>query len=285
MKYPATIAKLLKTLLTEGAAPLSMFSASAKVSLSSQFAADILRIERSRAGSRVVVRNKAVLKIFAAQLFPSGLEIAPAGMSRATAVGHYRDAKAAGTTVAEPVLVRAFNKAVFERNGEVFPAAEFSLKYGVASFLLEESPFWGYGGTLAIVENLEPFLCFEKMDVAIDAAIYSGGKMSGRMITWFASPEMAKCGFLHCGDYDPVGIDEYLRLKVACGARVKLHIPANIEYLFKKFGKRGLLSASEAVLRRLRSTKDPDALRIIELMNTCNAGLEQEILLLGLENT
>ncbi|MCX5791428.1 MAG: hypothetical protein NTY45_04300 [Elusimicrobia bacterium] len=280
MKYPTAIAKLLKKLLTEGAAPLSMFSVSAKDSLSSQFAADILRIERFGAGSRVVVRNKAVLKIFAARLFPSGLEIAPAGMSRATAVGYYRDAKAPGTTVSEPVLLRAFNKAVFERNGEVFPAAEFSLKYGVASFLLAEPPFWGYSGTLAIVENLESFLHFEKMNIAADAAAYAGGKMSGRIIAWFASAEMAKCSFLHCGDYDPVGIAEYLRLKAACGARVKLHIPANIEDLFKKFGKRGLLSDSEAVLRRLRSTKDPDALRIIELMNTCNTGLEQEILLL-----
>lgn len=279
MRYPATIAKLLKRLLTEGAAPLSMFSVSAKDSLSSQFAADILRIERFGAGSRVVVRNKTVLETFAAQLFPSGLEIAPAGMSRSTAVGYYRDAKAAVTTVAEPVLVRAFNKAVFERNGEVFPAAEFSFKYGVASFLLAQSPFWGYSGTLAIVENLEPFLCFEKMDIAIDAAIYSGGRMSARMITWFASTEMAKCSFLHCGDYDPVGICEYLRLKEACGDRVKLHIPVNIEDLFRKFGKRELLSDSEAVLRHLRSTKDPDALRIIELMNTFNAGLEQEILL------
>ena len=37
---------------------------------------------------------------------------------------------------------------------------------------------------------------------------------------------------------------------------------------------------SEPVLRRLRATKDQDALRIIELMNACNTGLEQEILLL-----
>lgn len=280
MKRPA-LAKLLGTLLTEGSAPLSLFSASARAALSPQFAAGILREERFGAGTRVAVRNKAVLEAFAAQLFPSGLNIAPAGDTpRATAVGYYRDAKAAGATVAEPVLIRAFNNMKFERCGEALPAAALSAKYGVAAFLLKEPPFWGCGGTLAIVENLEPFLCFEKMKIAADAAVYAGGKMSGRMLAWFASAEMSKCSFLHCGDYDPVGIDEYLRLKEACGARVKLHIPANIEALFKKYGKRELLTDSEAVLRRLRATKDPDALRIIEQMNACNAGLEQEILLL-----
>lgn len=280
MRRPA-LAKLLGTLLTEGSAPLSVFSAAARAALSPQFAAGILREERFGAGTRVVVRNKAVLEAFAAQLFPSGLDIAPAGdMSRATAVGYYRDAKAAGTTVAEPVLIRAFNNMKFERNGETLPAAALSMKYGVASFLLSEPPFWGCSGRLAIVENLESFLCFEKLKTAVDAAVYAGGKMSGRMIAWFASAEMSKCGFLHCGDYDPVGIDEYLRLKEICGARVKLHIPENIEALFKKYGKRELLTDSETVLRRLRATKDPDALRIIEQMNACNTGLEQETLLL-----
>ncbi len=281
MKRPA-LAKLLGTLLTEGSAPLSLFSASARAALGPQFAAGILQEERSGAGARVAVRNKSVLKAFAAQLFPSGLNIAPDGDTpRATAVSYYRDAKAAGTTVAEPVLVRAFNNMVFERKGEALPASSLTGKYGVAAFLLKEPPFWGCGGTLAIVENLEPFLCFEKMKIAADAAVYAGGKMSGRMLAWFASAEMSECSFLHCGDYDPVGMDEYLRLKEVCGSRVKLHIPANIEDLFKKYGKRELLIDSEAVLRRLRATKDPDALRIIEQMNVCNSGLEQEILLLG----
>ena len=280
MKRPA-LAKLLGTLLTDGSAPLSLFSASARAALSPQFAAGILQEERFGAGTRVVVRNKVVLEAFAAQLFPSGLNIAQEGDTpRATAVGYYRDAKAAGTTVAEPVLVRAFNNMVFERKGEALPASSLTEKYGIAAFLLKESPFWGCRGTLAIVENLEPFLCFERMKISADAAIYAGGKMSGRMLAWFASTEMSKCSFLHCGDYDPVGIDEYLRLKEVCGPRVKLHIPANIEDLFKKYGKRELLIDSEAVLRRLRSTKDPDALRIIEQMNACNTGLEQEILLL-----
>jgi len=280
MKRPA-LAKLLGTLLTEGSAPLSMFSASARAALGPQFAAGILQEERSGAGARVAVRNKAVLAAFAAQLFPSGLNTAPAGDTpRATAVGYYRDAKAAGTTVAEPVLIRAFNNMVFERKGKTLPAATLTGEYGAAAFLLKEPPFWGCGGTLAVVENLESFLCYEKMKIAADAAVYAGGKMSGRMLAWFASTEMSGCSFLHCGDYDPVGMDEYLRLKEACGSRVKLHIPANIEDLFKKYGKRELLMDSEPVLRRLRATKDPDALRIIELMNACNTGLEQEILLL-----
>lgn len=281
MRHSAGLAKLLQTLLTDGAVPLSQISAAIKRSLATQFESGILQIERAGAGSRVVVKNKEVLSAFAAQLFPSGLALPDtAGLSRSDAIGHYRDAKVSATAMAEPVLLRAFNNAVLTRNGAVFPIAKLSDEYGVASFLLQEPPIWGYSGTLAIVENLESFLCFEKMNIAADVAVYAGGKMSGRMLAWFASANMGKCELLHCGDYDPVGIAEYLRLKEACGNRAKLFIPQNLEELFKKFGKRELLEDSEAVLRRLRSTTDPDALRVIALMNIYNTGLEQEILLL-----
>jgi len=279
MRHPTTLAKLLQTLLAEGAVPLSLVSPGVKRSLETQFAAGILQVERSGAGSRVVVKNKEVLSAFANQLFPSGLALPEtSGLSRTDAISHYRDAKASASAFAEPVLIRAFNNATFTRNGVTFPAGQLSKDYGVASFLLQEVPFWSYSGMLAVVENLESFLCFEKMNIAADVAVYASGKMSGRMLAWLASAEMSKCELLHCGDYDPVGIAEYLRLKEACD-RARLFIPENIEELFKKFGKRELLEDSEATLRRLRSTKDPDALRIITLMNTYNIGLEQEILI------
>jgi len=280
MRHPATLAKLLQALLADGSVPLSQLSLSMKRSLATQFETGILQVERAGAGSRVVVKNKEVLSAFAAKLFPSGLALPDTvGLSRADAISHYRDAKVAATAMAEPVLLRAFNNAVLTRNSTVFPVAKLSDEYGVAGFLLQKPPFWGYTGRIAVVENLDSFISFERMTVPSDIAIYAGGKISGRMLSWLASAEMGKCELLHCGDYDPVGIAEYLRLKETCGDRVKLFIPANIEELFRRFGKRELLEDSEAVLRRLRSTKDPDALRIIALMNTYNTGLEQEILL------
>jgi len=280
MKHPASLAKLLQTLLAEGTVPLSQVSPGLKCSLEAQFAAGILQVERSGAGSRVVVKNKEVLSAFANQLFPSGLDLPETSeLSRTDAISYYRDAKVSAAAIGEPVLLRAVNDVVLTANNAVFPAGKLTKEYGVASFLLREPPFWGYSGTLAVVENLESFLCFEKMKAPADIAIYAGGKMSGKMLAWLASVEMNKCELLHCGDYDPVGIAEYLRLKEACGDRAKLFIPENIEELFKKFGKRKLLEDSEAILRRLRLTRDPDALRIVGLMNTYNTGLEQEILL------
>lgn len=280
MTYPASLAKLLQTLLSEGTVPLSQISPGLKRSLEGQFAAGILQVERSGAGSRVVVKNREVLAAFADQIFPTGLDLPGTdGLSRSEAVSYYRDAKMAVTALAEPVLLRAFNEATFTRDSAVFPAGKLTKEYGVASFLLQDAPFWGYSGSIAIVENMDSFLCFEKMKVPADIAIYAGGKISGKILDWLASAEMNKCELLHCGDYDPVGVAEYLRLKETCGDRAKLFIPENLEELFKKFGKRKLLVNSEAILRRLRLTKDPEALRIIALMNTYNAGLEQEILL------
>jgi len=112
-------------------------------------------------------------------------------------------------------------------------------------------------------------------------ALYAGGRLSGRILNWLGSQSMARAQIIHCGDYDPVGLDEYLRLKGACPERAELFLPANLEVLLSRYGKRELLQGSNgAVLARLRKTEDHEVRRLVRLLDRYGVGLEQEILLL-----
>lgn len=92
---------------------------------------------------------------------------------------------------------------------------------------------------------------------------------------------MARTRIIHCGDYDPVGLDEYLRLQTACPERTELHLPSNLEILLSRYGKKELLAGNTAVLARLRKSRVLEVRRVVELMDRYGSGLEQEILLLA----
>ena len=94
---------------------------------------------------------------------------------------------------------------------------------------------------------------------------------------------MVRASILHCGDYDPVGLDDYLRVKTACPGRTTLYLPANLEDLLVRYGKKELLQSSTAVLARLRKIEDQEVRQIVRLLDQHGVGLEQEALLLGTE--
>jgi hypothetical protein len=85
---------------------------------------------------------------------------------------------------------------------------------------------------------------------------------------------------MHFPDYDPVGMDEYLRIKRTCPKRADLYRPDNLERLFSRYGKAQLLEDSAAVLARLRENTDSDVRGVVELMDRFGVGLEQEALLI-----
>lgn len=140
---------------------------------------------------------------------------------------------------------------------------------------------WALTASIAIVENLECFLHFEKMTVAADVALYASGRMSELALQWLGSPELSQCRFIHCGDYDSVGLDEFLRLKKVVGDRARLHIPANLRDLVATYGRPELLCDSEAVLKRLRGSADPDVYKVVKTLDETGCGLEQEVLLIA----
>jgi len=234
----------------------------------------------------IEVKDAIALQSFRQQRFPHGDSLPVTDESvplppRSAAVGLHRDAKRARTTTGEPVLIRAIADSSASAGDDVVDLRELTALTGSACLVIENGSGWQLEGRIAVVENLEVFLHFEKLSLDTPVAIYAGGRLSGRVLDWLASPSMSQCAYLHCGDYDPVGLDEYLRLRNRLADRVALYSPDSLPGLFARYGKRDLLRDSEAILARLRHTANDDVRAIVGLMDDTGCGLEQEALLLS----
>jgi len=276
---PDAFARLLRRMMDAGAVPRSQFSARSLKALQSLFDAGVLTQTRSGGGLVIQVCDLQTLTTFYRGRYPS--EMNPVeGPPRARAVGMLRNAKRVGRTSMEPVLLRAMQPVVCTRDGVQCDLRAETIQTGAACLFLEEGRFWEVVAHVAVVENLECFLHFEKMGVPADIALYAAGRLSDLALGWIGSPELAQCRFTHCGDYDPVGLDEFLRLKAVVGDRARLHIPVNLRDLVGKYGRAELLRDSKAVLMRLRAVTDPDVHSIVKALDETGFGLEQEALLL-----
>jgi hypothetical protein len=276
---PDAFARLICKLLAEGRVARSQFSDRSLKALRSLFDAGVLIQERSGGGMAVVLENAAALRSFYKHRYPNA-ELTLGASPRASAVGTFRNAKRTRRTDLEPVLMRALRPLVATRDGLEYDLLATSRLAGSACLMLEAEHFWSLSGRLAIVENLECFLHFEKMSIPVDAILYAAGRLSQLALQWLASEPMSECSFLHFGDYDPVGLDEFLRLKRAVGLRAELHIPDNLRELVTRYGRPELLADSARVLQRLRATSDPSVRQVLGILDETGCGLEQEALLL-----
>ncbi len=283
------LADRLKALIEDGAIPASALSRRQRGRLASLFESGVLEEQRAGAGRRVVVRTKEALADFAEKLFPAdfknegeGSFQACSSLPKMEAVLCRRDAKAAGSTWAQPVLLRGFGSARLlsrDPGGASFQVAELTRLAGLAALRLERPFRWAFAGRIAIVENLEVFLNFERLGLDMKLVLYSGGRISRLVLAWLSSDIMAGTTVLHLGDYDPVGLSEYLRLRNAIRERAGLYVPPGIKNLVKKFGKSSLITNQTGTLARLRACGDQDVERLAELLEECGCGLEQEVLL------
>ena len=131
----------------------------------------------------------------------------------------------------------------------------------------------------APVENADAFLQHEPVIPDIHLIIFASGRMSGRTLTWRASPEMEFNSLQHWGDYDPVCVAEYVRLKSRCGDRVTTFVPDNLESILKRHGKRKLMTGQVETLTHLRlDESDSHVARMIAMFDQYRKGLEQEVL-------
>ena len=277
------LAHKLEVLLTGNSLAATQLTKRERDRLLSLFEIGALVEERSGGGKKIIMKNPEALHSFISHNYPSGLkgktfeEIGPRGK----AVAEFRDSKKAREPLPSTILLRGYDNCELRSGKGVLPVAELTELAGVASLFLG-SKEWSWAGKLAVIENLEVFYNFEKLGVGAEMALYAQGRLSDSVIQWLGSPMMEQVHIIHCGDYDPVGLDEYLRLKVACPERVTIFLPSDLETLFSKYGKRSLLDDKNSViLARLRKSEDQDVINVVKLMDIFGVGLEQEILLLA----
>lgn len=245
-----------------------------------------VQIVPGQQGKRLRVTNaEAFAKVVLASA-PQGLDALERILtSRAEAVEQFGDAKAVRAGNVQGVFVRAIKSNIVVRRigtAELVDVTALTRVAGGAALSLRDDLNWGFSGTIATVENEEPFWQHEIVLPEIDLAIYVRGRMSNRVLRWLASVPMASCQITHWGDYDPIGAMEYSRLRRACPGRVKLHVPDRLEELVIRYGKRCLVQADKQsqALCTLRSLEDDMTVkRLVMIFDQHGKGVEQEILL------
>jgi hypothetical protein len=276
-------AKILLKLRENGSIAMSGLSKAILGYLRPLLESGVLAEKRRGRGLIITVGNTEAFEVFIDKHFPNGLEeVQPDAVTRSEAISYWRESKH-GDLDSEVVFIRAAAGQILTRNSDILRIGQMTEIAGVASFILYDTNnnHWQFNNSIALVENYEVFLHWQQIGVSADVAIWTAGRMSQRMINWLMSEQMQQCRIFHCGDYDPVGLDEFYRIYKHLGNRVNLYIPTNIEDLFYRYSNPALLQrkSSAKILERLRSNRHPDIIKIIEFIDTCNGGLEQEILL------
>lgn len=280
------LADRLARLLEEGSCRASALSRAMRRRLQPLFDVDVLVERRAGAGFRVELTSAPALRQWIVREYPYGLDGTDEELpSRARGVANFADSKRYGRVDASLLQLRGFGDAVLSGPGQVMHIAELTRRFGAASLVLEEPFVWGFSGRLALVENLECFLAVEHLLPHIDLALWSRGRTSSRVIDWLSSPSMAHATIIHAGDYDPVGLDEYLKLADALcsdgeARRVELYIPDDLAERLQRFGRAELLSDSVEVLERVRRQADDAVRRVLVDIDRVGKGLEQEALLI-----
>lgn len=285
-----SLAGLLHQLITAGEVVRSKISPRSRNELASLYDLGVLREERRGAGWVVVVTNLDSVCRFADRKFPSGLfgEGDTSEGRRTQSLNRFGNTKSMPGLDFEFVLLRAFGDAqvvtTTAKRKINIDAPEITRQTGCMALTLmdggdgDELPF--IRGNVATVEGPELFYRFDWEAVDVSVVILTNGRMSDRLLSWVTSSKI-EGQLIHFGDYDPVGLDEYRRLRERA-PRVRFYLPKNLENHFKanRFLKPELMDKSSSLLPRLAETNDASILTVIDLMQRYGGGVEQEVLLL-----
>jgi Uncharacterized protein conserved in bacteria C-term(DUF2220) len=236
-------------------------------------------------GNRLCVVEGLAFQRFIEGRLPKGLDIDDDDLTdRASAIYLLADAKTVKQSTGQGIFVRSVKAGVSigTTDGYVSVAVgDLTERAGTAAIQLSDSKEWSFAGQVAVIENLDAYWKYEAVLSWIDLAVFANGRMSQRLLRWLASPALERCVFTHWGDYDPVGVSEYVRLSKHCPGRVTVYAPPEVDILLPTHGKRSLVTDQRTYLDQLRSNDNDDYVRrMIGLFDKYRRGLEQEIFLL-----
>jgi len=243
-----------------------------------------LRPARRGRGIVLCITGQQAFRRFIEARFPQGLDVnVDAIPDRAAAVAMLADAKAIRRGVGQGIFVRSTKADVEIQSadgGVSIPVSQLTAKAGGTGIQLSANKTWTFTGDVVVVENADAFWRHDVVLPGVDLVILTGGVMSDRLLQWLSSPAMAHAHFTHWGDYDPVGVCEYVRLAEACPGRVETYAPPEVDELLPVYGKRTLVTRQASYLDRLRSRPfNSYVRRMIDLFDKNRRGLEQEVLL------
>jgi hypothetical protein len=279
--------KYLTRLQADGRIPMSAFSPRALAEIKTLLDSEILSLVRSSRGDVIVVRQGQELADWIEHAFPSsGANLDLRSLPRALAAATRRNTKRGKTTHhQQTLLVRALNTTGgAQLNGKDWPIGQHTQRFGVAAVVIDESTTLTLPANFGLVENQEVFFNCERILPNIETVLYSSGRASSLLIKILARSLPEKTAWWHFPDYDPVGLDEHLRLRSA-GCRPTLFIPHNLSDLWERYGQRPILEKrhNSKIMERLSRLQMPsEAQTIFDLIRNTGKVLEQESLLADL---
>ena len=272
-------------LLQEGMLPKSVCAQSFVGALAPLFDAGVVRWIKAGGGQRLTVANQAGYEGWFYQHFPK-TELPGIDSSQVQAVAQFRNAKALRSNLPEIVCLRSTRDGVLLRDGVVVETTQATKQNGLFAFtLVDHSPFT-LQGTCALIENLAVFHSFEKLGLEPMLAIWTGGVSSTRFNNWLASCVPKGLRVLHLPDYDPVGLNEFLRHHDRLGDAVTLFLANDLPTLFRNHCNTSLLAddKNQRMLMQLRKTRHPVVQRVVALIDEFNGGLEHEAIFINCES-
>ena len=190
--------------------------------------------------------------------------------NRAYAASKYRTAKKS-TKNYPKVEIR------FLKNNMNIPLElkELQNKIGSMNYYLKKEDSW-LTGKLVLIENIESFLNSDDNFPNCDIAVYYSGNLSDSLINHLNDSE---CTIVFFPDYDPVGMNNYCKIKDKLGDRVELFVPQNISELFESSSYRIIeKTKNREILADLnRRTLPNEVVPIIQLIQKHHGGAEQEL--------
>lgn len=132
-------------------------------------------------------------------------------------------------------------------------------------------------GKIVLIENLRTFLKSELIFGDCEIAIRYDGIISDTILQLLSQTGRE---ILIAPDYDPVGILSYLNCKEVLGDNVTLYMPSNLHELFRHSNRTIMsrLKNRQTLKAILERELDADSKLVIELIQSSNGGLEQEVL-------
>ena len=249
------------------------------------FDTEVIAVERSPRGDVVIVRQVKELSIWIEKEFPSsGANLDHlANLPRALSAATHRNTKRGKTTHhQQALLLRAVSAdQIAQINGHDWPIGELTQRFGVAAVVIDEFTTLTLPANCALVENQEVFFNCERVMPNIGIVLYSSGRVSSLLIKVLARSLSESAVWWHLPDYDPVGLDDHLRLHLA-GCRPILYTPSNIAQLWDRHAQRLILEKrnNSKIMGRLSTAQmSPDAQMVFDLINRTGKVLEQEALL------
>lgn len=226
----------------------------------------------------LVVKEKEILDTIISKKYPNGLNFQAAG--RVGGILTSRDSKKGGNASKTFVMLRFMSKS--SDDGFGFQCYNLTQKNGLVSLIIDESNTM-LNGLVVIVENFDCFLSAEKFVDDADVVVYSNGRLGKKVITWLSQCDKID-RIVHMGDYDPVGLSEFIRIEDGSNHQTEFYFhPALDETIFRTYGKASLVSDSKNAKSlekaRTHSSSDEGFNATLDLILSTGLGLEQEFLL------